>query len=76
MKTFKTKKRKVSMREKKSPTGRMTQFLLLLSAVITLAESYADYSGRIVEAGDHFKNGASLKSLTSKGNLVSSKEWM
>jgi hypothetical protein len=29
----------------------------------------ADYSERIMETGNHFKNGASLKSLMGRGNL-------
>jgi hypothetical protein len=31
---------------------------------------YADCSGRVMETGDHFKNGASPKSLTSRGNRI------
>jgi hypothetical protein len=30
---------------------------------------HADYGTRVMESGDHFKNGASLKSRMSKGNL-------
>jgi hypothetical protein len=41
----------------------MTQFL-------KIRKQYADYSGRTMETGDHFKNGASLKSRMSKGNIL------
>ncbi|MDR3236122.1 MAG: hypothetical protein LBT48_05260 [Prevotellaceae bacterium] len=32
-------------------------------------KQYANYSGRTMETGDHFKNGASPKSLMSRGNF-------
>jgi hypothetical protein len=32
----------------------------------------ADYSGGIMETGDHFKNGASPKSQMSRGNFLMS----
>jgi hypothetical protein len=41
----------------------MTQFFKIL-------KQYADYSGRTMEARDHSKNGASLKSLTSRVNFL------
>jgi hypothetical protein len=32
-------------------------------------KQYADCSGRTMETGDHFKNGASLKSLMNMGDF-------
>jgi hypothetical protein len=35
-------------------------------------EQHADYNGSIMETGDHFKNGASLKSQMSRGKKMMS----
>jgi hypothetical protein len=36
---------------------------------LTSLTKYAGSSGKVMETGDHFKNGASPKSLTSRGNI-------